>query len=148
MDGELETIKRVCCEAAITPRKIMILSVYSRFLQEQTLNLRFSLFYGQLLCRTGYTLRLSWFYKWFPSANSLQQPLMYGKLFYWGRTISTSQQILLYRSVLAISSCLCAFKAVGALNKPWLTCLVCSTRLSLFYLLPLIIEQTKPAIFL
>ena len=41
----------------------MILSVYSRFLQEQTLNLGFSLFYGQLLCRTGYTLRLSWFYK-------------------------------------------------------------------------------------
>ena len=147
MDGELETIKRVCCEAAITPWKIMILSVYSRFLQEQTLNLRLSLFYGQLLCRTGYTLRLSWFYKWFPSANLLEQPLIYGKLFYCGRTISTSQQILLYRSVLAISSCLCAF-TVGALNKPWLTCLVCSTRLSLFYLLPLIIEQTKPAIFL
>ena len=32
----------------------MILSVNAQFLQEQTLNLRLSLFYGQLLCRTVY----------------------------------------------------------------------------------------------
>ena len=64
------------------------------------------------------------------------------------RTNYTIFQSLFYLPLHAISSSLCAFKAVCAQNKLKPVGLVCSMRLSLFYIPDFAIEQTKPVIFL
>ena len=64
------------------------------------------------------------------------------------RTNHTLFQSLFYLPLHAISSSLCAFKAVCAQNKLKPVGLVCSMRLSLFYIPDFAIEQTKPVIFL